>query len=65
MMRCPYCEKEMELGYLQNARPILWDKEALEIIIAPKKNRGFYVTKTIPFSENETIVTDFIKSSPK
>ena len=45
MMRCPYCDQEMELGYLQSARPILWDKEVLEIIIAPKNNRGFYVTK--------------------
>ena len=45
MVRCPYCKQEMEQGYIQSARPIIWDKEVLEIIISLKKNRGFYVTK--------------------
>ena len=45
-MKCPYCGNEMQSGYLQSSRPLVWGPSVLEDSILPEtENGGFYVTK--------------------
>lgn len=45
-MKCPYCGDEMQAGYLQSSRPLVWDPSVLGDVVAPETgNGGFYVTK--------------------
>ena len=47
-MKCPYCQKEMQSGYLQSSRALAWDTEILSDFVIPSKDRGgFSVTKGI------------------
>lgn len=44
-MKCPFCAKEMEVGYLQSARPIFWAKEKKKLIFKPTKEGEFEVSE--------------------
>lgn len=44
-MKCPYCAKEMEVGYLQSARPIFWAKKKKKLIFKPTAEDEFEVSE--------------------
>ncbi|MGE4213939.1 MAG: PF20097 family protein [Anaerotignaceae bacterium] len=39
-MKCPYCNEEMELGYLQSARTISWSPKKHKFIFIPNEKKG-------------------------
>lgn len=46
-MKCPYCDKEMEEGYItSDARCIAWRKERYESAWVSKKSDGIQLSRT-------------------
>lgn len=39
-MKCPYCNEEMELGYLQSSHSMFWGVTKHKFIFRPKKKDG-------------------------
>lgn len=44
VQKCPYCMSEMEAGFMQSSRAIIWDPEEAEVFILPTAG-GFRLTK--------------------
>lgn len=44
-MKCPYCNEEMEKGYIQSARPIFWGEEKHKISFQPNRDKEFTISK--------------------
>ena len=43
-MKCPYCNLEMEQGYVQSQRPIVWSTRKKRIAIIPDSPTDIGVT---------------------
>ncbi|MGE5494433.1 MAG: PF20097 family protein [Burkholderiales bacterium] len=39
-MKCPYCNGEMEQGYLQSSRPVFWSRKNKQVFTVPSASRG-------------------------
>ncbi|SHE33593.1 hypothetical protein SAMN02745249_00236 [Atopostipes suicloacalis DSM 15692] len=67
-MKCPYCEEEMDKGFVQSARNIFWSTEEKKLVFAPGKSddipiaSGFNgATKESYFCKNcKKIIIDLI-----
>lgn len=45
-MKCPYCGRDMILGYIQSSRALVWDTEKLSGVILPSSDgAGRILTK--------------------
>lgn len=45
-MKCPYCNEEMELGYLQSSHGIFWGATKHKLIFRPNKKNGEIAVRT-------------------
>ena len=61
LMKCPYCDKEMVLGYIQSSRMLVWDKEKRSGIILPSSN-GVGIILTKRFSKTHAIKSYLCKN---
>ena len=50
MVKCPYCDNEMVLGYLHSSGALVWDKEILRDVIIPS-SEGLILTKKTAWSK--------------
>ncbi|MFQ9892339.1 MAG: PF20097 family protein [Emergencia sp.] len=47
-MKCPFCQEEMESGYVQSSHQIMWGKDKNDTFFMPDKNKDeFYISKGI------------------
>ncbi len=46
-MRCPYCNEEMQQGYLQTGQRIAWTKKIHKISLLPKDGEVLFANNTI------------------
>lgn len=37
-MKCPYCEQDMEPGYVQSYKPVFWVREKRQLPLRAKKD---------------------------
>lgn len=54
-MKCPYCDGEMSLGYLQSSRTLVWDTEQLSGSILPSSESGLELTKRMRWNKAHAI----------
>lgn len=45
-MRCPYCNEEMEKGYLQTARDLYWTKNPKKVLMIANLDDDILIGKT-------------------
>ncbi len=44
-MKCPYCGKEMDKGYVQSARPVIWSLKKKVLMFTATKPDDFTISK--------------------
>lgn len=60
-MKCPYCDGDMVLGYIQSSRMLVWDTEKLSVVILPSSN-GVGMKLTQRFSKTHAIKSHFCEN---
>ena len=44
-MKCPYCGEEMQTGYLQSARPVLWSPQKKKMMFLASEMEDVRITE--------------------
>ena len=44
-MKCPYCGKEMEKGYVQSARPVIWSRNKKKLLFTATAADDFTISE--------------------
>ena len=45
-MKCPYCNEDMRMGYIQSARPIFWGEEKHKFFFTPRGDEEFEISES-------------------
>ena len=44
-MKCPYCNEDMKMGYIQSARPMFWGEKKRKLFWFPRREEEVEITK--------------------
>ena len=63
-MKCPYCNKEMELGFIQSNREIVWFHERHKVSLLSYEEEDVVLSET-DFLRGSTVISHLCRSCEK